>query len=205
MGEQHANGWRVSRHRLVADATDGVIANPMSGRRSGTKLSRPGPNPGRAAPLHEHLAYAAMKTWGVTRMTGVSVSTAMPGARFWIRVAQRAAALLVVAAGIFALWYRQTYNVWPGPEASTRIHWCGRDYESFGGTPQTQQQISSQNHFLIRPVGQYPPLAWSPQELFAAVVGAAPTSVSPPPLCATAVYLRTGPDQYQAYTLEGGP
>jgi hypothetical protein len=21
MGEQHANGWRVSRHRLVADAT----------------------------------------------------------------------------------------------------------------------------------------------------------------------------------------
>jgi hypothetical protein len=31
-GEQHANGWRVSRHRLVADATVGVIANPMSGR-----------------------------------------------------------------------------------------------------------------------------------------------------------------------------
>jgi hypothetical protein len=26
MGEQHANGWRVSRHRLVADATVGVIA-----------------------------------------------------------------------------------------------------------------------------------------------------------------------------------
>ncbi|WP_329428161.1 hypothetical protein OG339_01800 [Streptosporangium sp. NBC_01495] len=32
MGEQHANGWRVSRHRPVADATGGVIANPMSGR-----------------------------------------------------------------------------------------------------------------------------------------------------------------------------
>ena len=32
MGEQHANGWRVSRHRLVADVTVGVIANPMSGR-----------------------------------------------------------------------------------------------------------------------------------------------------------------------------
>ena len=31
MGEQHATGWRVSRHRLVADATAGVIANPMSG------------------------------------------------------------------------------------------------------------------------------------------------------------------------------
>ncbi|MBJ7610590.1 MAG: hypothetical protein JF887_14375 [Candidatus Dormibacteraeota bacterium] len=32
MGEQHVNGWRVSRHRPVADATVGVIANPMSGR-----------------------------------------------------------------------------------------------------------------------------------------------------------------------------
>jgi len=31
MGEQHANGSRVSRHRL-ADATVGVIANPT--RRS---------------------------------------------------------------------------------------------------------------------------------------------------------------------------
>jgi len=32
MGKQHANGWRVSRHRLVADVTVGVIANPTSGR-----------------------------------------------------------------------------------------------------------------------------------------------------------------------------
>ena len=31
MGEQHANGWRVSRHRLVADVTVGGIANPLSG------------------------------------------------------------------------------------------------------------------------------------------------------------------------------
>ena len=71
----------------------------------------------------------------------------MRGARFWIRVAQCAAALMVVAAGIFALWYRGTYNVWPGQQASTRIHWCGRDYESFAGTPQTRQQISSREHF----------------------------------------------------------
>ena len=96
--------------------------------------------------------------------------------------------------------------MWPGQEASTRIHWCGRDYESFGDPPQTQQQISSQEHFLIRVVGQYPPLARSPQELFAAVVIGAPrTSVSPPPVCAMVVYLRTGPDQYHGYTLEGGP
>ena len=139
-------------------------------------------------------------------MTVVSAITARSGGRFWVRVAQRAAGLVVVAAGIFALWYRQTYNVWPGQEASARVHWCGRDYESFGDPPQTRQQISSQEHFLIRAVGQYPPLAWSPRELFAAVVIGAPrTSVSPPPFCATVVYLRTGPDQYQAYSLEGGP
>jgi hypothetical protein len=139
-------------------------------------------------------------------MTGVSVITAWRGERFWTRVAQRAVALVVVAAGIFALWYRQTYNVWPGQGASARVHWCGRDYQSFGGPPQTQRQISSREHFLIRPVGHYPPLALSRQQLFAAaVIGAQRASISPPPLCAMVVYLRTGPDQYRAYSLEGGP
>jgi hypothetical protein len=64
-------------------------------------------------------------------MSGVSASTARRGERFWITVAQRAVALVVVAVGILTLWYRQTYNVWPGQEASTRIHWCGRDFQSF--------------------------------------------------------------------------
>jgi len=139
-------------------------------------------------------------------MTGMSTIVAMRGARPWIRVGQLAVALVVVAAGIFVLWYRGTYNVWPGQQASTRVHWCGRDYESFSDAPLTQQQISSQEHYLIRAVGQYPPLAWSPRELFAvSVTGATQTSVSPPPVCATVVYLRTGPDQYEAYSLEGGP
>lgn len=147
-----------------------------------------------------------MTGMGISMMTGVNTIPAMRRERFWIRVGKLAVALVVVAAGVFVLGYRGTYNVWPGQEASTRIHWCGRDYESFGGPPQTRQQISSQEHFLIRPVGQYPLLAWSPQELFAAVVIGAPrASVSPPPLCAMVVYLRTGPNQYQAYSLEGGP
>jgi hypothetical protein len=159
-----------------------------------------------AAPLHRAPGPRSDEKHGAQLCwPGVSAITAMRSARFRIRVAQRAAALVVVAAGIFTLWYRQTYNVWPVQEASTRIHWCGRDYESSGGTPQTQQQISSQGHFLIRPVGQYPLLAWSPQELFAAaVIGTPPKSISPP-LCAMVVYLHTGPDQYQAYSLEGGP
>jgi hypothetical protein len=113
-------------------------------------------------------------------------------------------ALVVVAAGLFALWYRQTYNVWPGQNAADRLHWCGRDYQSSAGPPQTRQQISSRDHFLIRPVGRYPPLGLSRQELFAAaVVGARRVSVRPP-RCAMVVYLRTGPDQYRAYTIQGG-
>jgi hypothetical protein len=140
------------------------------------------------------------------KMTSVSAITARRGKRFWTGVAQSAVALVLVAAGIFALWYRKTYNVWPGQGASARVHWCGRNYESFGGPSQTQRQISTRDHFLIHPVGQYPPLALARQQLFAAVViGAQRQSVSPPPLCAMIVYLRTGPDQYRAYSLEGGP
>jgi hypothetical protein len=135
-------------------------------------------------------------------MTVVSASTARPGARFVARIATGLLALVVVAA----IWYRQTYNVWPGQRASTRVHWCGRDYEAFGGPPKTWQQITSQQQLPIRPVGQYPPLGWPRQELFAATNPPAQrVSISPPPPCAVIVYLRTRPDGYQAYSLEGGP
>jgi hypothetical protein len=86
-----------------------------------------------AAPLHRAPGPRSDEKHGAQLCwPGVSAITAMRSARFRIRVAQRAAALVVVAAGIFTLWYRQTYNVWPVQEASTRIHWCGRDYESSG-------------------------------------------------------------------------
>jgi hypothetical protein len=39
----------------------------------------------------------------------------------------------VLAAGAFVFWYRATYNVLPGQGASTRVRWCGRDYEWAGG------------------------------------------------------------------------
>lgn len=139
-------------------------------------------------------------------MTGVSAIMATRGARFGIRVASGVLALMIVAAAGIAVWYRQVYNVWPGQGASSRVHWCGRDYESFGGPPRTWPQITSQEPVPVRTVGQYPPLGWSRQELLAA---AAPSSQRPamskPPVCAMVVYLRTGPDEYGAYSLEGGP
>lgn len=106
----------------------------------------------------------------------------------------------------FAVWYRQAYNVWPGEGASARVHWCGRDYETSGGRPQTWQQITSTAPLPVHAVGWYPPLGFSRQELFApARPEALRLSASPPPVCATVVYLRTGPDEYQAYGLLGGP
>jgi hypothetical protein len=134
-------------------------------------------------------------------MTGVSAIAVRPGKRFWSGVAQRAVALVLVAAGIFALWYRQTYNVWPGQAASARVHWCGRDYQ-YQGPTQTWRQITSQARWPVRAVGRYPPLGLARQQLFAAVY---PKTLRSPHSCVTSVYLRSGPGQYRTYSLEGGP
>jgi hypothetical protein len=93
-----------------------------------------------------------------------------------------------------------------GPGAAARVHWCGRDYESFGSPPRTWPQVTSQEPVPVHAVGQYPPLGWSRRELFAAAVPRSQElAVSKSLVCAVVVYLRTGPDEYQAYNLEGGP
>jgi hypothetical protein len=69
-------------------------------------------------------------------MISVSASMAMHGTRPAAKIASALLALIVLAAGGIAIWYRQTYNVWPGQGASGRVHWCGRDYENFGGPNQ---------------------------------------------------------------------
>jgi hypothetical protein len=108
--------------------------------------------------------------------------------------------LMIFAAGAYVAWYRTTYNVWPAQEASTRVHWCARNYETSDDSAQTWQDISTKSAYPIRSVGRYPPLALSPQQLFApAVPGAHPNS------CGTVVYLRTKTDAYRAYSLIGGP
>jgi hypothetical protein len=113
--------------------------------------------------------------------------------------------VLAAAAG-FTFWYRAAYNVMPGQGASSRVHWCGRDYGSVGSSPRTWQQISAQQRSPVRAVGRYPPLGLGGQELFAAVTpGAQRSSASPPPPCAMIVYLRTRSNEYVAYPIEVGP
>jgi hypothetical protein len=108
-------------------------------------------------------------------------------------------ALIIIAAGIFAAWYRTSYNVWPGQRADTRVHWCGRDYQQ-DGSPQTWRQVTAGTSYPVRAVGEYPPLGLTRQQLFAPIVPHAHLSS-----CATVVYLHASPAEYQPYSLLGGP
>jgi hypothetical protein len=126
--------------------------------------------------------------------------------RVLTRIGAASLAVAVVAAVVGAAWYRKTYNVWPGQSASAQVRWCSRDYENFGGAPDSRQQMSAQQRLPVRLVAQYPPLALSGQQLYAAVTPQAQRDAFSPPLpCAMIVYLRTGRDSYQPYSLEGGP
>jgi hypothetical protein len=132
-------------------------------------------------------------------MTGVSAIVAFHGKRLWVNVARATLAAAVLAGG-FTIWYRATYHAFPGQQVP-RVHWCGRDY-SIQDSPQTWRQVSARGRSPIRTVGQYPPLVWWGQELFAV----SPRMVhGPGEPCTAVVYLRTGRDNYQSYELEGGP
>ena len=50
--------------------------------------------------------------------------------------------VLAVAAALLALWYRSYYNIWPGQDATARVHWCERDYQD-GGPRQTWQEVTA--------------------------------------------------------------
>jgi hypothetical protein len=108
--------------------------------------------------------------------------------------------LVTVAAAGFTLWYRAYYNIWPGQDATARVHWCERDYQNDGPPVETWRQVTAEFRWPVRDVGRYPPLGFPAQELFAAIYpGAQPSS------CATVVYMRIGPGEYQSYSLLGGP
>lgn len=109
--------------------------------------------------------------------------------------------LVVVAAGCFTFWYRAVYNVLPGQGASDRVHWCDRDYQD-QGAPLTRREASSEAGLPLHLEGTYPPLGFSRHQLLAATY---PARQKLSTSCATLVLLRTGPDSYKPYSLEGGP
>ena len=109
--------------------------------------------------------------------------------------------LVLAAVAVFLFWYRVTYNVLPGQSAGERVHWCGRDYE-YQGPPLTRQQVTALVKAPLQAEGSYPPLAVSRGTLFLPVY---PVDQRPSTTCGTVVFLRTGPDAYKPYALEGGP
>jgi len=134
-------------------------------------------------------------------MIGDMSATTAPGRPRLLRsVAYGLLALIIFAAGVFVLWYRQHYNIWPGQDATERVHWCGRDYQDGGAPLKTWQQVIAGTYGPVRAFGRYPPLGIPGELLYAGVLSGAP-----PTSCATVIYLRAGPGKYRAYSLLGGP
>jgi hypothetical protein len=130
----------------------------------------------------------------------MGATTAARRSRWRAQVIYGVVVLVIFTVGSFAAWYRVYYNIWPGQDATARVHWCERDYQNDGGTPETWHQVTAESRFPVRGFGRYPPLGLPGQQLFAAIYpGAQPSS------CATVIYIRTSPDRYQSYSLLGGP
>ncbi len=71
-----------------------------------------------------------------------------------------------------------------------------------GGARNWAQITAAEEPRRVRVVGSYPPVfGWSRPLLAAPGTG----PVRPGEPCAMAVYVRTGQNRYQPYTLEGGP
>jgi hypothetical protein len=130
----------------------------------------------------------------------MSATAAERRSRFRADVIYCVLVLVLAVVGGFALWYRSYYNIWPSQDATARVHWCERDYQNDGGPTETWRQVTAGSPSSVRSFGRYPPLGVPGQQLFAVLLpDAQPSS------CATVIYLRTGPDRYQSYSVLGGP
>jgi hypothetical protein len=96
-------------------------------------------------------------------------------------------------------WHERPERLHPGA-----LMWEGlRFLRQF---PADVRQISGQQRLPLRAPGLYPPLGLDDQDLVAAVTpGAQRSSATRPLPCAMIVYVRTGPNEYEAYPVEGGP
>ena len=119
-----------------------------------------------------------------------------PRFRHRIRAVLLVICLLAVSWLGYAAWFRINYGSLPG-QTPARIHWCGRDYAVAGSPTATLIEGA--------PLGQRiatVPHLWSNWPLYATVDPAARTTDRP---CSMTLYLKTAPDRYVDYGLEGGP
>jgi hypothetical protein len=120
-------------------------------------------------------------------------------------------AVVIVAVAAGTLAYRKVYGTWwQTPE---HITYCGRTYEtdfsavlSRADIVNLKESLPGDAPYPVLRVGRVPPIVGQP--LLAAVtpesVRNIPGRDSPLP-CAMGVYLKIGPDAYNAYLISGGP
>jgi len=136
----------------------------------------------------------------------VTVGSVIGGERLR-QIAYLTLAAACLAAVWFFAWYRSTYWVFPGQDASQRLHWCGRDYDLLPGPAMTWRQISASDpSWPVHIVDLFPPLGIHKLALFASINPAlARTPRSQITSCTTVIYVRIGPSRYDSYSLLGGP
>lgn len=126
------------------------------------------------------------------------VPTDKPHRRWSRRRWLAAAAVLVVAAGgLLVVGSRATYHEWPWSAYPSTLHTCGRDFNH--GATQSRAQIEANGDRLTR-IGSVP--GWlNHGQLWTTSVGAP----LPGKRCHMVMWVRTGEDTFESYTLSGGP
>jgi hypothetical protein len=108
-----------------------------------------------------------------------------------------AAVLVLLACGAVLVVSRAIYNEWPWSAYPTGLHTCGRNYIDEGA--RTRTQIEANGDRLTR-VGSVP--GWlNHGELWTTSVG----EPIPGGVCHVVMWVRTGTNTYESYSLSGGP
>jgi hypothetical protein len=121
--------------------------------------------------------------------------------RLW---APGVAVLLLIAAGVWTVYYRGTWHAWPWQSEPDRIHWCGRDYDPAPGPAVAADRMRRLLGGPLVRVDRLPPLR--SHDLIAARDAARRLErpAGPGSGCATGVALRLGAGRYRLYSMQGG-
>ncbi|WP_217915799.1 hypothetical protein [Miltoncostaea marina] len=114
------------------------------------------------------------------------------------------AAALIVVAAVWAVWYRDTYHLWPGQSVPPRVHWCGRDYDRSSSPPVAYAEARRTLGAPLRHVMRVPPAGRRHDVVAAIGPGAAERRERGGVACASLIALRLGPSRYLFYELQGG-
>src|SRR5438309_9206665 len=116
-----------------------------------------------------------------------------------------ALALTAIVLAGWVIYSRSAFGTWNPTAQPARISYCDRTY--LPGQHVSRAVIDSTGNGLgVFPFGQVGSTAGGTPFFAKPLSDSVRDRYAPPPLpCATAVYLKVGPDDYVAYELSGGP